>query len=75
MTTVTKDIALVMQQITKSYYTPQRLTFFTTASYNTFSIAGMGAGVFYKNIRAYFKHLWNRDLKTNVHEFGVNIMF
>ena len=46
-----------------------------TASYNSFNIAGLGAGVFYKNRGLHYKYLWNTLTKENGHELGVNIMF
>ena len=69
------DIPFTFTPIEKMIYTKQRWTFFSTASYNTFNIVGVGAGVFYNNIGANYKYLWNRDLKTSGHEFGVSIMF
>ena len=61
--------------IEKTIYSKQMWTFFTTASYNTFNIAGLGAGVFYKNKGLHYRYLWNTDLNIRGHEFGVNIMF
>ena len=61
--------------IEKTVYTEQRWTFFSTISYNTFNIAGVGAGVFYKNTGLYYKYLWNTDLNMKGHELGVNVMF
>ena len=61
--------------IEKTVYTRQKWTLFTTASYNTFNIAGLGAGVFYNNIGAHYRYLWNTRLHENGHEVGVNIMF
>ena len=61
--------------IEKTVYTQQRWTFFTTASYNTFNIAGVGVGAFYNNIGLHYKHLWSNRLNASGHEVGVNIMF
>ena len=61
--------------IEKAVYTRQQWSFFTTASYNTFNIAGVGIGAFYNNIGVQYKYLWNTDLNLTAHEFGVNIMF
>ena len=61
--------------IEKTVYTKQKWTFFSTASYNSFNIAGLGAGVFYKNRGLHYKYLWNTLTKENGHELGVNIMF
>ena len=61
--------------IEKTINTKQELTFFSTLSYNTFNIAGVGAGVFYKNRGVHYKYLCTTELKVNGHEFGVNIMF
>ena len=69
------DIPFTFTPINKTVYTQQKLSFFSTASYNTFNIVGVGAGVFYNNIGAHYKHLWNRDLKTSGYEFGVSIIF
>ena len=46
-----------------------------TASYNSFNIAGLGAGVFYKNRGLHYKYLWNTRTRENGHELGVNFMF
>lgn len=61
--------------IEKTVYTRQKLTFFSTASYNTFNIAGVGAGFFYNNIGLHYRYLWNTNLHQNGHELGINIMF
>ena len=61
--------------IEKTVYTHQKWTFFSTASYNTFHIAGVGAGVFYKNKGIHYKYLWNTRLHQKGHEFGVNFLF
>ena len=61
--------------IEKTVYTQQKWTFFSTLSYNTFNIAGVGAGVFYKNRGVHYKYLWNTRLHENGHEFGVNLLF
>lgn len=61
--------------IEKTIYNKQKWTLFTTASFNTFNIAGIGGGVFRKNIGVHYKYLWNTELNVNGHEFGMNIMF
>ena len=61
--------------IEKTVYTKQKWTFFSTASYNSFNIAGLGAGVFYKNRGLHYKYLWNTRTRENGHELGVNFMF
>ena len=61
--------------IEKRVYTPQQWTFFSTASYNTFNIAGVGAGFFYKNLGMHYQYLWNTKLNVNGHELGFNILF
>ena len=61
--------------IEKRVYNRQKLTFFSTASYNTFNVAGVGAGFFYKNLGMHYRYLWNRELNVNGHEMGLNIMF
>ena len=57
------------------YRSKPRWTFFSTLSYNTFNIAGVGAGVFYKNMGVHYKYLWDTDLNVNGHEWGLNVMF
>ena len=61
--------------IEKTVYTHQKWSFFSTLSFNTFNIAGVGAGVFYKNRGVHYKYLWNTRLHENGHEFGVSIKF
>ena len=61
--------------IEKTIYTQQKWTFFSTLSYNSFNIAGVGAGVFYKNRGVHYKYLWNTRLHVSGHEFGVNFLF
>ena len=61
--------------IEKRVYNRQKLTFFSTASYNTFNVAGVGAGFFYKNLGMHYRYLWNSELNVNGHEMGLNIMF
>ena len=61
--------------IEKTVYTRQKLTFFSSASFNTFNIAGLGAGFFYNNIGLHYRYLWNTNLHQNGHELGINIMF
>ena len=61
--------------IEKTVYSKQRLTLFSTISYNTFNVAGVGAGFFYNNLGLHYRYLWNTALNANGHELGVNIMF
>ena len=61
--------------IEKTVYIKQKWTFFSTASYNTFNIAGVGGGVFYKNRGLHYRYLWNTDTKVNGHEIGMNFKF
>ena len=61
--------------IEKTVYTKQKWTFFSTASYNTFNIAGIGGGAFYKNMGLHYRYLWNTQMHTKGHEVGVNVMF
>ena len=60
--------------IEKTIYTKQKIKLFSTLSYNTFNIAGVGAGFFYRNIGMHYKYLWSIDCNTNGHELGINIM-
>lgn len=61
--------------IEKTVYSKQKWTFFTTASYNTFHLTGVGGGVFRNNIGLHYKYLWNSQLHKSGHELGVNIKF
>src|SRR5690606_21068114 len=61
--------------IEKTIYITKKWTFFSTASYNTFNIAGVGAGVCYKNRGLHYRYLWNTDLNIKGHEFSLNIKF
>ena len=68
-------LSFTYNPIEKKVFTKQNWTFFSTASYNSFNIAGLGAGVYYKNRGLHYKYLWNTLTKENGHELGVNIMF
>ena len=61
--------------IEKTVFTQPKWTFFATASYNTFNIAGIGAGIFYKNSGVHYRYLWHTRLRENGHELGMNIKF
>ena len=37
------------------------------------NIAGVGGGVFYKNMGVQYKYLWHSDLQKNGHEVGMHI--
>lgn len=65
----------LFQPIEKTVFTTQKWTFFSTASYNSFNIAGLGGGIFYKNKGVHYRYLWHTRTRENGHEFGVNIMF
>ena len=69
------SVPFTFTPIEKTVYTTQKWTFFSTLSYNTFNIAGVGAGVFYNNKGLQYKYLWNTRLRENGHEFGVSFMF
>ena len=58
--------------IEKAVYIKQRLTFFSTLSYNTFNIAGVGVGAFYNNIGVQYRYLWNTHTNVKGHEVGVS---
>lgn len=61
--------------IEKTVYKRQQWTLFSTLSYNTFNIAGVGVGAFYKNAGLHYRYLWNTLSHEKGHEVGVNIMF
>ena len=61
--------------IEKTVYTKQKIRLFSTLSYNTFNIAGVGAGFFYNSIGLHYRYLWNTNLHQNGHELGLNIIF
>ena len=69
------SVPFTFTPIEKTVYTTQKWTFFSTLSYNTFNIAGVGAGVFYNNKGLQYKYLWNTRLHENGHELGVSIKF
>ena len=51
--------------IEKTIYSRQKWTLFSTLSYNTFNVAGVGAGFFYNNIGLHYRYLWNAKLLQN----------
>ncbi len=59
--------------IEKTVFRKQKWTLFSTVSYNTFNIAGVGGGVYYKNMGVQYKYLWHSDLQKNGHEVGMHI--
>ena len=61
--------------IEKTVYAHQGWSIFTTLSYNTFRIAGVGVGAFYKNFAVHYKYLWHTDLHLAGHEMGVSVGF
>ena len=61
--------------IEKTVFTRQRFTLFTTLSYNTFNIVGVGGGAFYKNLGLHYMYLWNTHLHLSGHEVGVSVLF
>ena len=61
--------------IEKTVFKKQKWTLFSTVSYNTFNIAGVGGGVVYKNVGLHYKYLWNADLHQTGHEVGVMINY
>lgn len=69
------EVPYTFTPIEKTVYTKQKWTLFSTLSYNTFDIVGVGAGVFYKNRGLHYKYLWNRRLHESGHELGVSILF
>ena len=66
------NVPYTFTPIEKTVYTRQRLTFFTTLSYNTFNIAGVGVGAFYNNVGVSYKYLWNTHTNVKGHEVGVS---
>ena len=68
-------VPFTFSPIEKTVYTQQKWKLFSTLSYNTFNIAGVGAGVFYKNRGVHYRYLWNTHTNVKGHEFGVNVMF
>lgn len=61
--------------IEKTIYSRQKFTFFSTLSYNTFGIAGVGVGLFYNNVGVHYKYLWHTHLQQQGHEWGVGFRF
>ena len=61
--------------IEKTVFKRQKWTLFSTVSYNSFNIAGVGGGVYYKNMGMQYKYLWNANLHEKGHEVGFNIIF
>lgn len=61
--------------IEKTVFKKQKWTLFSTVSYNTFNIAGVGGGLFYKNMGMHYKYLWNTNLNQDGHEVGFNVIF
>ena len=61
--------------IEKTVFRKQKWTLFSTVSYNTFNIAGVGGGVYYKNMGMHYKYLWNANLHEKGHEVGFNVIF
>ena len=69
------DLPYIFTPMEKTIYKKDKYTFFTTLSYNTFDIAGIGVGAFRNNVGLHYRYLWNARLHTNGHELGVNIKF
>lgn len=68
------DFTPTYKVITKTVEKKNTFTPFVSASYNTLNIAGVGGGVFIKNIGFEYKYL--SDLKgLNGHEGGIKIKF
>lgn len=67
------EVPFTFTPIEKTVYTKQKWTFFSSLSYNTFNIVGVGSGFFYNNIGIHYRYLWNTDLHVIGHELGVNI--
>ena len=61
--------------IEKTVFRKQKWALFSTISYNTFNIAGVGGGVCYKNVGMHYKYLWHMRLHQVGHELGVNVKF
>ena len=61
--------------IEKTVFRKQKWTLFSTVSYNTFNIAGVGGGVYYKNMGVQYKYLWHANLHEKGHEVGFNVIF
>ena len=61
--------------IEKTVFRKQKWALFSTISYNTFNIAGVGGGVVYKNVGLHYKYLWNANLHQTGHEVGVMINY
>ncbi|HHW80215.1 MAG TPA: hypothetical protein GX746_00735 [Bacteroidales bacterium] len=61
--------------IEKTVFRKQKWALFSTISYNTFNIAGVGGGVYYKNVGMHYKYLWHMRLHQVGHELGVNVKF
>ena len=61
--------------IEKTVFRKQKWALFSTISYNTFNIAGVGGGVYYKNVGMHSKYLWHMRLHQVGHELGVNVKF
>ncbi len=61
--------------IEKTVFKRQKWTLFSTVSYNSFNIAGVGGGVYYKNMGMQYKYLWNANLHEKGHEVGFNVIF
>ena len=61
--------------IEKTVFRKQKWTLFSTVSYNTFNIAGVGGGVFYKNMGMQYKYLWHTNQHKDGHEVGMHIIF
>ena len=65
-TPISKEVTI----ISKPKYTP-----FASASFNTFGIAGAGAGMYYKNIGAGYKFLYDTTTGERGHETTIKIKF
>ena len=61
--------------IEKTVFKKQRWTLFSTLSYNSFNIAGVGGGVVYKNLGIHYKYLWHMRLHQGGHEVGVVVNY
>ena len=58
--------------IEKTVYSRHKWTLFSTLSYNTFNIAGVGVGAFYNKIGVEYRYLWNTLSHKKGHELGVS---